>query len=191
MDRRIEKTRTAIRNAYFELISKNAAAKISISEIARKANIDRKTFYLHYESVDDILKDFAHDKFEELMQRVADVSKENQPVDIRVLFETLNQIVEENMIFFRFIAKGQKYDYFFDRLKDYFVKILTRDYKHYFDFPETEFHIYAHFFVSGILSVYMQWIREELPLSLEEVAKLVSSAAYGGLRDLLPDRVQL
>ena len=48
MDRRVEKTRKSIREAYFDLLMRDGKRKITIAEIARNANIDRKTFYLLY-----------------------------------------------------------------------------------------------------------------------------------------------
>ena len=54
-DRRIEKTIKATETAYFELLSEKKNDRITITELADRANIDRKTFYLHYNSVDDVI----------------------------------------------------------------------------------------------------------------------------------------
>ena len=189
MDRRVEKTRKSIREAYFDLLMRDGKRKITIAEIARNANIDRKTFYLHYDTVDDIIKDFAQDKVDELVLRLKMQCVEGQPIDVQHLFEALNQVIKENIEVFRIIALNQKYDYFFDRLKELIVAILINDYQKYFDFPELEFRIYTDYFVSGILSVYMRWIREEMPLPIERLTELVSDAAYGGLKDLLPKQL--
>ena len=43
MDRRVRKTHKAIMQAYFDLIRENKTTKVSVSDIARKADIDRKT----------------------------------------------------------------------------------------------------------------------------------------------------
>lgn len=188
MDRRIEKTRKAIREAYFELLMKSSSGRITIAEIARMANIDRKTFYLHYDMVDDIIKDFAQDKIDEVVLQLKEKCDDCQPINVHILFEVLNKVLEENMDIFRAIALNQKHDYFFDRLKELFVTILINDYMNYFDFPEVEFRIFADYFVSGILSVYMLWIREGLPVSLDRLTDMLNAAAYGGLRNLLPEQ---
>lgn len=185
MDRRIEKTKNAIREAYFELLMKNSNSRITITQIAKMANIDRKTFYLHYDTVEDIIKDFAQNKIDEVALRLKEEYTGNQPIDVHILFEVLNRVLEENMDLFRIIALNQKYDYFFDRLKELFVSILINDYQTYFEFSDVEFRIYADYFVSGILSVYMRWIREQLPVSLDRLTDMLNEAAYGGLQNLL------
>ena len=57
-DRRITKTKTAIREAYFSILKENSSAKITVTEIANRANIDRKTFYLHYDSPEALMEEF-------------------------------------------------------------------------------------------------------------------------------------
>ena len=47
-DRRVVRTRKAIREAFFKLMENQDYHKITIASVAREADIDRKTFYLHY-----------------------------------------------------------------------------------------------------------------------------------------------
>lgn len=54
-DRRVAKTRSAIAEAFWALLGESELAHVTISGIARAAAIDRKTFYLHYRSIDDLL----------------------------------------------------------------------------------------------------------------------------------------
>ena len=48
--------------AYFDLIRENKTTKVSVSDIARKADIDRKTFYLHFDSVDQVLEKYIDER---------------------------------------------------------------------------------------------------------------------------------
>ena len=56
-DRRVERTRNAIITAFKEMIVEKEFKEITIKELAERANINRKTFYLHYESMEEILFD--------------------------------------------------------------------------------------------------------------------------------------
>ncbi len=184
MDRRVKKTKQAIRDAYFTLLGRGSH-KITISEIAKYADIDRKTFYLHYEDTDGIVKEFAEEKIGELVEWLKPGYHSKEPVSISMLFQNLNRLLEENLEYFKIMASNQKFEYFYYRLNDLFVHILMRDYQRFFHFSEAEFAVYADFYVSGILSAYMRWIREKPEISVDELASLVSTAAYGGLKELL------
>ena len=67
-DKRFEKTEYLIKSTFFEMVKSNK--KITISEIAKKANIDRKTFYLHYESIESLYKVFMKDAESSLIEEL-------------------------------------------------------------------------------------------------------------------------
>ena len=50
IDRRQVRTKRRIRDAFMELIMEKPMEKLTIKELAERADIDRKTFYLHYDS---------------------------------------------------------------------------------------------------------------------------------------------
>lgn len=54
-NRHTRKTRTAIQNALLSLMSSKPIEKITISELSDHADINRKTFYNHYTSLQDVL----------------------------------------------------------------------------------------------------------------------------------------
>lgn len=61
-DRRVVRTRKAIRQAFLTLMQETEYQKITITGIAREADIDRKTFYLHYQSVEDLANEIVQDE---------------------------------------------------------------------------------------------------------------------------------
>ena len=111
MDRRIAKTRKAIQNAYFSLLAEDTT-RITIAEIARRANIDRKTFYLHYESVDDIVKKTCIEKLQDLNKRLELQGYYKNPYDTDKLFKIFNGLLSEEIDLYRQIARHPNH-YFF------------------------------------------------------------------------------
>lgn len=65
MDRRTQKTRTAIMTAFEDLLSVKRYESITVQEIIDRANVGRSTFYAHFETRDALLDQtcralFAH-----------------------------------------------------------------------------------------------------------------------------------
>lgn len=56
-DRRYKRTHCAIRQTAFALAQKSGWKKVSITELAETANINRNTFYLHFDTIDDVFED--------------------------------------------------------------------------------------------------------------------------------------
>lgn len=59
-DKRIERTRLALRNAFFELVLSQPYSRIKITDILAKAEVGRSTFYEHYQNKDDLLYASLH-----------------------------------------------------------------------------------------------------------------------------------
>ena len=54
MDLRIQKTRNSIINAFLELRSRKPIEKITVTELAELAVINKATFYKHYKDIYDL-----------------------------------------------------------------------------------------------------------------------------------------
>ena len=60
-DLRIIKTKKAIKTAFLNLLKENKYHNITISAISETALINRKTFYAHYETKDELYADSFHE----------------------------------------------------------------------------------------------------------------------------------
>lgn len=69
-DRRRPATKRRIREALAELLEESAFEKITVTALAERADIDRKTFYLHYGSISDLMAEIQGEILEEALQLV-------------------------------------------------------------------------------------------------------------------------
>ncbi len=60
-DRRVAKTKLALRDAMLTLLAKQGWDDLSIQTLCDQANIGRSTFYVHYQSKDDLLTESFND----------------------------------------------------------------------------------------------------------------------------------
>lgn len=71
-DLRVTKTKEALRKSLIELLNEKPLESISITEICRKAKINRGTFYLHYAQIENLFEEY----FKEIMEDLAESYQE-------------------------------------------------------------------------------------------------------------------
>ena len=185
MDRRDAKTRETIRQAYFDLVLEKGGKRVTVSEIARKANIDRKTFYLHYQSTEEIIEEFAEEKTSEMLLRLTTKSFFRRSFDRRIFAEEANSLLRENMDLCRALSSNPDYYFFWRGVEDTVVRHLINSYGRLTRTPASDIIIRVSFFVSGAAGVYRRWFRGEIDCTLEEATDRMSEIAFEGARSLL------
>ena len=58
IDLRVQRTRKVLKDTFKEMFLNMNLEQITIKELCEKAMINRRTFYLHYNSIDDIMTMF-------------------------------------------------------------------------------------------------------------------------------------
>lgn len=66
VDRRVQKTQEAIKNAFIELMSEKNLDQITIQDISDRANVGRRTIYDHYMDKFDLLEKLIEEHINEL-----------------------------------------------------------------------------------------------------------------------------
>lgn len=83
-DPRIVQSKTALRQAFLSLMEKKNFDKITITEIAERAGVARLTFYLHYETKEELLLDIFDDLFGKAYRDYYETWKKDQDDNLRV-----------------------------------------------------------------------------------------------------------
>jgi probable dihydroxyacetone kinase regulator len=99
-DPRNSRTCKAIVKAFKELLEEKDYEKISISDITRKAEINRKTFYYHFTDIHDLVV-WTFDN-----EAVEHMRKFNMVSDYKAAIEFIMDYLEKNEIFVSKIARG-------------------------------------------------------------------------------------
>jgi AcrR family transcriptional regulator len=68
MDRRILKSQEAIKQAVVELLNEKEFDQVTMQEISDRANVNRKTIYLHYKDKYDLLDKLIEEHINELRE---------------------------------------------------------------------------------------------------------------------------
>lgn len=121
-DRRVQRTLTSLRQAFYELVLSTPYDDITVGDLIEKADVGRSTFYQHYSGKDDILRVSLH----------APMSAMAQAVKPHTKGEDLQPILEhfwENRQFARRILTGSQRKQVIDCLSSLIEKELHIQWK--------------------------------------------------------------
>ncbi|MBD5541773.1 MAG: TetR/AcrR family transcriptional regulator [Lachnospiraceae bacterium] len=164
-DRRIRRTRAAIQSAFLKLIFEKDINKITIKELCERADINKSTFYLHYQDIYDLEAQFK----EELSEKVCHIILEYEvgeliPKAPEIWLRILNLPLDERMTLSSLKDTSLKHiieDIGADAIHailDKLASILP---------PQNEeqlwkHHIFTTFIISGFLGVLRSFDKDEL-----------------------------
>lgn len=99
MNPRVLRTKHALRTALFSLLESTSIDRISISALCRSANVTRKTFYTHYDTVTDVFEDYQED-----MALAVQDALDRGTMDAGRLLTTFDHILMGNFAAFRYLC---------------------------------------------------------------------------------------
>lgn len=157
MDRRVRKTRKLLKEALVALMTEKDFRKITVTELTKKADINRGTFYLHYFDIYDLLEEMENEALDYIKKII---EKYSNPVDYYKILINIIEYVKGKKTFFQQIL-GENGDIaFINKLKQEMKKIFIRTNK---DIPQKGGifqEAFASFIVSGGMGVFQEWLEQ-------------------------------
>lgn len=184
MDRRILKTKDAIKTSYLELLKEKNTAKITITEIARRANIDRKTFYLHYNSTGDVMHEIIEDNLSDLTLMLNENGLFTHLINPTIILQSMNACIMKNIDYYQCITNLPDFELFENKMKEILIANMIKSLSESTNLSLIEITTYSRFFISGITDIYTDWFRNGSSLTLDELGKLASNVMSKGIQVL-------
>ena len=153
MDRRIIKTKEAIKLAYTQLLQEQLSSKITITEIAKRANIDRKTFYLHFESTEAVMEEILKDNLLELDTLLSENNSCENPIDVATIFECINTCITNKLDFYESIANRPDFEMFVIHIKEITIQKNIENFSEIAGITPSETYIYSTYIISGLIDI--------------------------------------
>jgi AcrR family transcriptional regulator len=75
-NRRVRQTRILIKKTFLQFMESKPYETISVKEIVKACDINRATFYYHYDNIDDLLNEIETELIEETLKPMQKISKE-------------------------------------------------------------------------------------------------------------------
>lgn len=148
--------------AYRDTIKAKGNSDISITELCKRANVNRTTFYKHYQGIYEITNQLES----ELLYHLFEV-KEDQIIFVNFLknpklaFDRLNHNLLENLDYYRKFFRPERTRYIIDKINDAIMDTFKKAHPKISQNPKSLMKMKTNiaYFVGATVNLYLQWLR--------------------------------
>lgn len=175
--------------ALISLLEEKTFEYITISEICKRAGVNRSTFYLHYENTVDLLDETVRFLLNDFLayfsvdtKNITKKFKESPLDELNFITDDylhpyLSYIKDNKKVFSTVLLHSVSFGFndIFQRLyKDIFDPILER-----YNYPSTDREYAMFFYLNGITAVVSQWLKDGCERTIEEVSQIIYGCIFG------------
>ena len=198
VDRRILRTRLALRAALLDLIKEKGFDALSVEEITDRANLGRATFYLHYKDKEDLLLDEFREMASNRVQVLSEIpalfwrSTQGQIelVDSRAPMMPLLLVFEhasQNADLYRILVRGENSQRLFDQIREIIVQAINEILRIRLQTeppgrsPEVPVEMLAAYFSGALMMTINWWLKQPEPQHPDEMARMFQNLFFPGV----------
>lgn len=169
-DRRKRKTQAAIESALIELLHEKTIENISISELAEKADINRKTFYNNYSSVEDVIHGIDRKLSNYIQKKLPKhITIENEIEIYHMLLELAENMEPYKELLYR-VTNNRGSMIIMESLQTLLLPYIKKSFDDYNINPALATYI-NHYVTNGLSTIYFEWFQKD-NLSAQQIAQL-------------------
>ncbi len=184
-DRRYKRTKYVIRRAFEELISEKDVNDITITEIASAANINRKTFYAHYDGIYKLIEEIENEIAEEFDLSISKIDLINDPHGIYNVFRIMTDIINKNVNFYAGLLDSGHNNMVREKLINLLKQRVRASLALNSDIEDSSLDIALDYVLAGTIEVYGKWFKNGKNISIERLSEAVKKITELGLNGLL------
>lgn len=177
-DRRIKYTKMMLKDALVQLMQEQHISSISIKSLCDIADINRSTFYAHFNDQYDLLHYIEQEVMANLEQYLEKQEfNDHSPLSAQVLTRIL-EYAKTNADLFKALL-SENCDFAFQRDVMQLSQIVSSQVNQAFDTRTQEY--LQEFGITGCISVLHKWLQEGMIESPPEMSKFVIQVLYHGI----------
>lgn len=166
-DLRVVKTKEALQNMLLELLNEKALEDITISELCRRARVNRGTFYLHYSQIEDLFEEYFREitadlarSYQEPYRHVSVLkTSELDPSTIRIFHH-----IKKYQAFYQIIFSKKVPLMYYYLLFEQINQLLLQDIEITNSLGVNR-QMYSAFYANAIIGMIIEWYRNDFSYS--------------------------
>lgn len=185
-NRSARRSRRLIRQAFLELLEEKSFDKITVLELADRADVNRSTFYAHYPDIYGVAEEIQNEIIQRYTEQFHCLAYHCFLENPMPYLDAMAAALEENQALSRKIGHALP----IDRGLREFARVMEENMLRWPDIPEEvksepAFAVRIQFFLGGIINTFLLWEKGQLSCSREVVCQQIAVMIRQSASDFL------
>lgn len=167
------RSKKLIRDALVSLLDEKTLDKITVTDIVKKADINRGTFYAHYENVSDVVTSIFQNAYGIITDSINELPR-NTNVDMSIMLQELQIVMEQDFEFYKKIFSSDINMKVYEEISNVLISYVFEHESEISNISHEDFVFYTSFYSGGIIKLYRDWFIGELPITFNELTERAS-----------------
>lgn len=184
-DRRVRKTKALLRRGLGDLLREKSLKDITVTELTRRVDVNRGTFYCHYKDIYDLAEQLEEEVFGAFTAVMDAYSAERLRQGLRPILRDIFEFIDRNADLCGVLLRETGENRFLARLERTIYDKVVREWSILFSFrdlPESGY--YLEFLVKGTIGLVQAWGRKAQRETPEQMAALAEQLILNGIAPL-------
>lgn len=178
----MERTRGAIIQAFAELLDEKPISKITVKDIVGRCNLNRNTFYYHFEGIPTLVEQIMEEKADELIQNYF---QPGEPIEcLRPLIQYCIRNKNAVLHVYRYVPRETFLTYVnriaLGTVQNYFANLTTDD-----PAPDETVAALIQFYKCAIVGLMLDWLEGGMKEDMMALTKRLCGLLHGTCQSAL------
>lgn len=178
-DRRVKYTLMVIRQSFVKLLMQKPISKITIKEICEDADINRATFYAHFQDQYDLLHQIETGIIDDINQYLINYDVSRVPAQ---MLDKIFEYIKENAEIFKLLLLSSNADIQFQQE---ITKIIGQQHFSAMAADKEDSEYVFLFFANGAIGLIVKWLKDDMKKPVSEMSNLILKLSLYGSQPFL------
>lgn len=162
------RSKKLITDALVALLDEKSLDKITVTDIVKKSDINRGTFYAHYSSVADVVTSIFENAYDIIKSSIT-IFYDNSEFNMGIMLKELQIVMERDFDFYQKIFSSDINMKIYEEISKVLISYVYEHEVEISNVSHEDFIFYTSFYSGGIIKLYRDWFIGELPMSFDEL----------------------
>ncbi|TFE00533.1 TetR/AcrR family transcriptional regulator [Jeotgalibacillus salarius] len=180
LDQRKKYTRRVLKESLIGLLAQKPISSVTVKEICEIADINRSTFYTHYQDHLDLLNKIEEEIIEDMNSYLQRYSAELDEEAIRITEKILDYMIEHKLVI-QALLNHNSSTTFEKKIMELTRRYMMNNWMKENGVHQEESKYLSTFVISGAIHVIKEWLANDADKSTNEMATMINGMVNDGL----------